>query len=181
MGKENRFAISGTHCSGKTTLIEHFERDQLFLGISVIKGPTRKAQQQGLPINNDQTENYDITQFFCLIHDLNCLRRNNFISDRCILDTYVYTKYLYCRGLVSKPCYEIVEEQYERNLKFYSIIFLTDTELIPLTEDGVRNKDEAFREEINYLFGVEYSKYPYIIRKIKGTVGERIKIIETHL
>jgi 7-cyano-7-deazaguanine reductase len=178
-----KIAIVGTHCSGKSTLIQGLSSN-----FKKIESPTRKAKEAGFPINF-QGNSYDLTQKFCANYDLNKLMEvenetDLVIFDRCILDTYIYTKYLWKRGLVSKRCYEEIQKSWESNINSYDLFFLPNHNEIPFQNDGVRVFDKEFQEEIDKEFRQILFAKPFEDFKVKkswevkGALEERVKFVE---
>lgn len=182
MGKR-RIALSGTHCTGKTTLLEALPEE--LPQYTFIEGPTRTLKDQGYPINNDQSGNYDSTQLMCLHIDIENLKRTEsyIIQDRCLLDTYIYTQYLFNHGKVTEPVLKAVKSAWDA-LKFhYTAIFYPDPNDITLVGDKYRNSDIEFRDEIDQLFKscIKPTKPGIPMYFISGTNSERIERIKNIL
>ena len=98
-----KISFTGAQSTGKTTLLEHISNSPAFRKWSIVHEVTRKVQKkQHVDINNIG-EDLDTTQLFILSeHLFNHNIRGKAVLDRCILDGYIYTKYLYETGSVSK-------------------------------------------------------------------------------
>lgn len=168
-----KISISGTHSIGKTTLykgLKPFLGDWTF-GI----GSTRKARELlGFPINNE-ADNYNATQMFCLSIDLNNLSiPGNVIMDRCLLDTFIYTQYLWNKDKVSYRVVETILSFWKLENHIYDLIVVPDINDVPLVNDDVRSMDMSFRQEIHNQFEAVLKNSSRVL-KVKGTNEERIQ------
>lgn len=173
-----RISISGTHCTGKTTFLEELkkiEKDFIF-----IDGPTRQLKDQGFPINNNQSLNYDSTQLMCCYLDLENLKlklqgHQVLISDRCLLDTLVYTQFLYQEGKVTLPVFLLIKTLWELHQDRYDLIILPEKKDISLVGDEYRNTDAFFREIIDSIFYEILKDSRISYQTISGSNSDRIK------
>lgn len=173
-----RLSLSGTHCTGKTTVLDGLQKEKLF---TLIPGPTRTLKDKGYPINNDESTNYDGTQLMCLHIDIENLKNDSqfIIQDRCLLDTYIYTYYLYANNKVTLPVFKAIESAWDMLKHQYDAIIVPNPDDIQLVGDKYRNTDIQFRNDINYMFGQELKilkKLPYYV--VSGTTEERIEQIK---
>lgn len=184
---KTRVAIVGTHCTGKSTLIEQLKQDKDIqkLDFVFIESPTRSLKEKGLHINN-KASNYDETQRECLIYDRRVIkdtRNRNVISDRCLLDTFIYTQYLYQDNKVTLDVYKMVDTFWRNTQSEYTIFILTSPKGIELKLDNARIQDVEFRNKIHDLFIEEItnnqikSLSKFFI--IEGTEEERLEQAKT--
>lgn len=174
----NIISISGTHCNGKSSIFkeisEELKGDSRF---QFIGGPTRKLKEDGVPINKEESDNYDETQLRCLSYDLETIRKASqfkgyTITERSILDTYVYTKYLFDQGKVSNYVFELVKQAYLLNCKEFTAFFIPTHFDLKYEKDGVRDGDIQFREDIYKYFYDEYHTTQF--HWISGTMYVRV-------
>ena len=180
-----RISISGTHCTGKSTILDSLKEKYKKNGrIAFIEGPTRQLKDLGYPINNDQASNYDSTQLMCCHLDLEHLKKNKYlltdevISDRCLFDTLIYTRYLYQNGKVSEPVMRVIESAWGLHKSDYDIILMPSKDDIKLVGDKYRNTDGEFRETIHNMFIEEAVVSNLNCHLISGTTGERVEQIK---
>ncbi len=183
-----RASLSGTHGTGKTTLLDMMKEEEFDKGIwggwVLVDGPTRRLKDLGFPINNDQSDNYDGTQLMCCHIDLENLAKTPLmnpvlLSDRCLLDTLVYTRYLHGQGKVTDPVMKVIESAWNLHKKDYDLILLPSKDDIELIGDKYRNTDIEFRETIHRMFQAEIIKNKLNAHTVKGTVEDRLdKIVE---
>jgi nicotinamide riboside kinase len=169
--------FTGAQCTGKTTLLNRCK--QLLPDWNFVDEVTRKVQREGQPINEHGD---DTTQLFILSEHLNnhFKSKQNTILDRCILDGYVYTKWLEQNGNVETWVREHACKMLTHMIDQLDVVFYTCPEDIPLVDDGVRSTNGTFREEIiqlyNELFDQNYYWMDRVI-KLRGTVEERLDTI----
>lgn len=179
-------SFTGAQSSGKTTLLKHLH-STLLNGLldtyNFVPEVTRLVSRKyGVDINE---EGDDITQYLIVSeHIKNYLKykNKNAVLDRCIIDGYVYTTYLYNIGKVSleqlevtkQICYKLLEKGY------LDIVFYTCPDL-PLEDDGIRSIDTNFRDQIVSLFDQSLNefknKFNINVVNLSGTVEKRIETI----
>jgi nicotinamide riboside kinase len=174
-----RISISGTHSSGKSTLIQKLSELEDFKNFKFIPGPTRTLKAQGFLINESGT---DETQLMCMSVDIQNLFLNNdidVISDRCLLDTYIYTLYLYGHGKVDIQTLNATKILWERYKTCYDLILMPSHFEVPLTDDGERSINLEFRDTVYRLFLEEVNSNIGILNcyMVGGTIEERINYI----
>lgn len=176
-------SISSTHNTGKTTLIESLKKETFFSKFNFIGSPTRKAKKEGMSINN-QADNYDDTQLFCLQHDLEVISNYNrtgqhYILDRSLLDTYIYSKYLHRNNKVSDKVYLDVLDAWKQYHHIYNLFIVPNKNDVELVMDGDRIDDRGFRQDIHELFLVEFLDMKNILQ-VSGTTEQRIQQIKEY-
>lgn len=182
---KKRICLSGTHSTGKSTLLESLKELQKqnhlqLKDIVFLPSPTREANSHGLGINDEKNVEYDDTQIYCLSQDLlHIFQTQSFdvISDRGILDTYVYSKYFAQRDKLSHWVIDSIQLHFERFIPLYTHIVYFDTD-IPLVADGQRSEDLEFRDEIQKEFEHTFKFYKHSIPRLirlKGSPSERVE------
>lgn len=164
-----KVAISGAHCTGKTSIIKKLKEEALFKNFLFLENTTREMKKSGITINEDGDV---ITQKVLMyehiknlyIHDK--VRKNqwcrtdnaNFISDRSVLDPYIYAKVLYnYYGKTNMPVKEL-EILNKEFISHYDIVFLTCVDSsFPYEDDGTRSSFVEFQKHTNNQF-LEYYK-----------------------
>ena len=174
--------FTGAQCTGKSTLLQAC-KDHLD-GWSFVDEVTRKVARDGHDINTDGS---DMTQLHILKEHLdNHTTSEDMILDRCILDGYVYTKWLSDQGLVQPWILK-----YAGNLLSFlgerlDVIFYTCPDDIPFEDDGVRSTDMEFRNNIIDIYN-DILSVPTILPgrnswrskvvRLTGTVDQRMETI----
>jgi len=180
-------SFTGAQSTGKTILLRECCGHTLFRRFHCVPEVTRKvAREQHVDINEAGD---DVTQLFILNEHLH----NHYITgdallDRCILDGWVYTSYLFSQGKVSQWVKEYAGQLYNKLLNQLDIIFYTDPQDVSIEDDGQRSIDRKFRADIIREFEYEidggYFHNPIIpgpaLIRLEGDVNTRMQtILET--
>ena len=173
-----RIAISGTGCQGKSTLIQDFLQE--WPGYKTPKKTYRdKLNKENHSESTDEDNQWDVLNF--MIDQLQEYRKgDNVIFDRCPLDNLVYSLWAQDKNNVSKEfvdkCIPVVKE----SMRFLDIIFftpLTNVHKVELEEDGVRNTDPIYIQEIDNIFKTLLQYYhqdigPFFLKDDKPAIIE---------
>ena len=193
-----RIGISGTQNIGKSTVVTDFLKKW-----DTYETPTLSyrdvLKEKGLPCNKETTPE---TQTIIMNHLCDQLMystiADSIITDRTPYDVLVYSLYQNAKG-VDGFTDEYITKQIELAREastFYDIIFqipIVKDHDVKMVEDGVRDTDPQYREEIDNIFGAIYKTYfdqngpffkfedcPAVI-EIFGTPEERIKMVEMYV
>jgi len=169
-----KIAISGAQNSGKTTLIKLIKEKGKTKGYIFFDEVVRTLKKEK-NISINKVADFD-SQVLILERHLENLKEENFITDRCLLDAFVYSHYLYDKALYSKEQMDVFEKLFLKGIDKYDLIFLQDIEGISIEDDGFRSLDIKFREDIHSLFLniLSIFKINYVI--LEGTINQRYKI-----
>ena len=157
-----RIAISGTANTGKTTLIKNF-----LSSWPQYKTPS-KTYRDILKENNlkHSTKATAKTQFSILDFMINQLKTytkdDKVIYDRCPLDNLVYSLWCNEKGVegFDSDFIEMTAYLTRESMRDLDIIFLLKyDDKIPIVDDGVREVDVNFIQEIDALFYAMYDQY----------------------
>lgn len=170
-----RIAISGSHSTGKSTVINALKEIPALAKRFTFKGEIlRDIKKTGLNINeygSDETQRLVMSKF------LEYSTIKNTILDRCALDGMVYTAYLYEKNLVTKSTLKIAEAIFENvryDIRFY---IAPEFEIVP---DGTRSVNKEFRDRVAELFEEYMDSYKIIPVRLSGSVEQRVsQFIET--
>ncbi len=191
--------FTGAQSTGKTTLLKLCKEllcDEKWTKCSdgvyrdewnFVDEVTRKVMRDGFPINEDGD---NLTQLFILKEHLKnhtVCGDEKWILDRCILDGYVYTKWLHSQNLVDKWVLD-----YSRNLltmlgKYIDVIFYTEPDDIPIEDDGERSVNLNFRNDIINIYNDLLSHsmstpgrdtWRSKVIRLSGTVDDRMQTIK---
>lgn len=159
-----KICIIGTHCSGKTSLIDKLYPHVEFSEYSFFPEPIRVIGRAGFLVNQ---ESDDAAQLAMLAIHLRNLQEENFVSDRSLLDLYVYGKTL---KNVTKSTLNFIHNMWLKNADRYDYLFHCQPEFT-LVADGFRSSDKDWQLEIKKLFDIE------IEHMIKSNLLKKCKII----
>jgi len=166
-----KILITGTHSTGKSTLLEELKKLDKFRDFKFIGGVTRSARNLGLEINESGDE---YTQLYCMCKDfLNLIENEDskVIYDRSILDTLIYSLYLYDK----LPSWVIDINRSMCNLlikKFDLIVWLRPEQEID--DDSVRSMNMDFQIEVDYMFDRFFKQNNLPVFQLKGSIQERV-------
>lgn len=138
-----KISFTGTGCSGKSTLlklcIDHYGDKYQY-----VTEVTRPLARKGLKINE---QGDDATQKAIIKAHISNNKLHDVIMDRCIVDGYAYTTWLYSQGKVSQSVYDFAWDTLRKIVNDIDIIF--HTEPLKLKRDGVRSVNRDFQKDIH--------------------------------
>jgi hypothetical protein len=157
-----KIAVVGTQCIGKSTFIKDFLNKW-----SMYSTPTKTyrdvVKEKGILINKlGSEESQQIILDFLVDQATQYSKSDNVIFDRCVLDNLAYSSWLHLNGKVSEKFLDTSRIIVRESLKLFDIIFflpITKTSPVALVEDGVRDTDPVYREEIDNIFKAFYQSY----------------------
>jgi predicted ATPase len=177
-----RFALTGSHGVGKTTLLQSLQDYLEYKDIKCLfnVSSARKIKKAGMNIN-ENGDNYDIVQMIVESNHVSVFCENNWFADRSVIDGYAYTEYLYHQNKVSHKVFDAILTQVNNFLPLYQEVFYIPIEFA-IESDGVRQTDIEFQKAIDSI----------ILDKIKeirgnnfvsvtGSIEERSKKIKNLL
>jgi GTPase SAR1 family protein len=191
-----KIAVIGTQNTGKTTYINDFLKKW-----SMYKTPDKSyrdlIKNKNLPHSKEGTEESQTEILNCLVDQaIEFSKDENIILDRCVLDVLAYSTWLCLNNKVSDKFLDQQRIIVRETLKLYDILFfipLTKAVKIEIEDNGKREIDPIYREEIDNIFKVFQESYhkgdgrvfpkddtPAII-EIFGNPQERIKLTEFYL
>lgn len=164
-----RISISGSHSTGKSTVIEALKNNKsISKRFTFVQEVLRSIKKSGFKINELGNDN---TQMLVMARFLEYATMDNVILDRCALDGLVYSAYLYEKSQIRKNTLRIAESIFE-NVK-YDIMFYIAPEF-DIVPDGVRSVNLEFRDRIAELFEEYMEAYKIEPIRLTGTVDERV-------
>ena len=167
-----KIAFSGAACTGKTTLIKAMDPSYKYF-VNVV----RDLLARGIKINEKgTTETQDAILEQHLIN-LDYEKSEVQVYDRCLLDWFVFTQDLYNHKRISTEDFKRYEKVFLKNINRYDIICYIDPEF-KLQEDGVRNINPSYYNNIIDIFHKTIYNYSVPVEKISGSVDERLRKVE---
>tara|TARA_R100000005_G_C4996245_1_gene203092 strand:+ start:1568 stop:2140 length:573 start_codon:yes stop_codon:yes gene_type:complete len=178
-------AFTGPGSSGKTSLIDSINFSNL-LGHEciMINSHTRDLKRQGFPINSsgsDETQiMISIKHFQNVLNDLG----QSCVFDRCVLDGYIYTKWLWQKKKVSNYVVRFAEGIFNNYISKYNVIFhcVPDFDFV---KDSDRSTNKEDRNIINHLYETEvlilknlYHNSDTQIVSLTGSPAKRKEVVE---
>lgn len=167
-----KILITGTHSTGKSTLLGQLKLLDELSGYKFIGGITREAKSFGLEINENGG---DLTQLYCMSSDFLNLIQNedrDVVYDRSILDTAVYTQILeketsfWVKTTTLKMCSLLID-------RFDLIFWLRP--LQEIEDDGVRSLDIEFQKKVDNGFQLYFNLCPNLpVHQLTGNKEEYV-------
>jgi len=191
-----RIAIIGTQNTGKTTFVNDFIKKWPMYK-TLDKSYRDILKEKELPHSKNATEETQKVILDFLIDQVTeSSKEDNIILDRSVLDCLAYSTWLCLNEKVSEKFLDQQRIIVRETLKLYDVLFfipLTKASPIEIQNDGFREIDPIFREEIDNIFKVFQESYhngdgrvfpkddtPAII-EIFGSPEERIKLTEFYI
>ncbi|MCM1260642.1 MAG: ATP-binding protein [Staphylococcus sp.] len=178
-----KIALVGTHNSGKTTLFNMMKQDNVFKDYCFIGELIRELYNKGFGINENAKDDTQLAlAMLNVYHQTNKNYKNIYgqIMDRCLLDNYIYAKYLSQNGIVSKKVVKLIKPLVNESMQYFDFIFLCSPEF-EIVSDGIRNEDKNFQIKIYNMF-IEYiekeSNFKDRVKILKGNSIERLETIK---
>jgi predicted ATPase len=191
-----KIAVVGTQCVGKSTYIKDFLKKW-----PMYKTPEKSyrdiIKEKNLPHSsksNEETQNLILN--FLVDQAIEFSKKDNVILDRCVIDVLAYSSWL---NLNDKLSDKVLDQQriiVRETLKLYDILFflpITKVSPVELKDNGFRDVDPIYREEIDTVFKAFQESYhrgdgrvfpkddtPAFI-EIYGNPEERIAITEFYI
>jgi len=157
-----KLAVVGTQCIGKSTYIKDF-LNKWKMYTTPEKTYRDVVKEKNIPINRlGDEESQQIILDFLIDQAMSCSKTENVIFDRCILDNLAYSSWLHLNDKVSEKFLDKSRLLVRETLKMFDIIFflpITKMSPVALVEDGVRDTDPVYREEIDNIFKAFLKSY----------------------
>lgn len=173
------FAFSGTHCVGKSTLINKIKQELSSIPFDLEVLPSNSTSIKGLneelSLSEIQLEmiRREYSSLFMPSSSRDYLTK--FLKDRCILDVLAYSTLLLRHNKISKKIHEINTNALEELLPLYSKVFLLGiSPEIPFVTRDKFSYQEDTRDEVDGIFQELQSSYSPLIHKVEAsTLPER--------
>lgn len=168
-------AFSGVQGVGKSTLVGMMKKDRQFCNYLFCDEIVRKLAASGVSINENGD---DETQRRVMQSHLDNLSKrfnasiSGIVVDRCILDGFVYSKYLFDNGKITADTFQLAYNSFRNHYHLYDAIFYMKPEF-DLVPDGVRSENKKFRDDISKIFDSVVKKYDIDVCLLTGSVEER--------
>jgi hypothetical protein len=176
-----RYALCGTHSTGKTTLLQDLSEDlKQSHQINPIFNTSnaRKLFEMGIKINDSGD---DFVQYVVQASHVSRFAESNWFADRCVIDGFAYMEASSRKGLISTECWSVIWKMMEVFIPLYTKIFYVPIEFA-MEDDGIRKVNAEYQKEIdNYIVQtIEFYNKGNIFT-ISGSREERKQAILKHL
>lgn len=177
-----KFVVSGSHSTGKTTLIRGLAEELSIRGHRVwtIGEVARKVIAAGLPLDREATtESY----LMYLAEQLEALRSAPkdaiIISDRFLIDLLAYIETNANSGIPA-DLVRVIELAAWLEAEQYSVVFYLPIEF-PVVADGVRDTNEEYRAAVDQTLQRLLAKVGPPVMPVQGTIQARISAATRHI
>ena len=169
-----RIAIIGSHCTGKTSLIEKLKGSIEFEGYTFFDEAIREIQRLNFPCNEKADDCSQLAM--CSLHLLH-LKWDKMVTDRHLLDNLVYAYMLRDKGSdISDACIDILFHYFYQTINKIDIFAFCPTQF-EMKADKFRMTDKKLQQEISDEILRTLVKYipeeNYIL--LNGETDERVK------
>lgn len=169
-----KYALTGTHSSGKTSLINYLTEVEEFSNFTFFTERTKYLKDNFKVTLNDDSQ--IISQYMFLGERARELHYpQSTFTDRSIYDVMAYTLSAKSisdedKGAFINACQPLI--------RYYDCIFYVDPEGVLIEDNGLRHTSSIYRDQINqYILDLLQAFPPNNLIVVKGTTQERSKII----
>jgi GTPase SAR1 family protein len=169
-----KIGLCGTVSVGKTTLVNALKELPQFKDYTFATERSKYLRDLGIPLNTDSTLK---GQTVFLSERCAELMNDDLITDRTVIDVMAFTS----AAKSIKEADKISYEEYARNfINEYDYIFYVSPEGVKIEDNGVRETNTEYRNQIDFIIKGILITYSHRIKKYKqisGTTEERINQI----
>jgi GTPase SAR1 family protein len=164
-----KIGLCGTMSVGKTTLVNALKNVPEFKDYTFTTERSKYLNSLGIPLNTDSTLK---GQNIFLAERCTELMQENIITDRTIVDVIAFTKLAKSISYIDGDAFE---EYVKRFIREYDYIFYVSPEGVEIEDNGVRETDAEYREEIDLTIRLLLAKHKPWHHELKGSTEERVK------
>jgi nicotinamide riboside kinase len=175
--KKRFIAFTGVQCSGKSTLFNKLKEDSRLKDWQFINSHGRELAKW-LGLNELKTADWNFQAYITqlTVGDYYSAS-NNAISERCIVDAASYADWLRDHGELDYAASAFCETAWRLIIPLTEIVFYCPP--VPMVEDGFRDTDEQYRNEMEELFKkrVISASFDTRVVHLEGSIETRMAII----
>jgi len=154
---------------GKTTLVNALKNVPEFKDYTFTTERSKYLNSLGIPLNTDSTLK---GQNIFLAERCAELMNEDLITDRTVVDVMAFTKLAKSISYIDGDAFE---EYAKRFIREYDYIFYISPEGIAIEDNGVRETDEKYRNEIDLTIRQLLNRYKPWHHVLTGSTEERVK------
>ena len=181
------YAIAGAHCTGKTTVSNMLLSKLEILGVSASLYNSLYTNVKQLETQHQVARQYGLIarEAVNILHLRENLGEQVIVKDRCILDTYIYSKYFYEIGKLTAAEFETIQNLSMEIIlsKPYTKTFIFSTTGVPFIERNKFTMLDDSREPLNRLFLDFQQTYSHldIVLVPEGSEKQKEEFITDHI
>jgi deoxyadenosine/deoxycytidine kinase len=169
-----KIGFCGTMSVGKTTLVNALKNVPEFKDYTFTTERSKYLNSLGIPLNTDSTLK---GQNIFLAERCTELMQENIITDRTVVDVIAFTRLAKSISYIDGDAFE---EYAKRFIREYDYIFYVSPEGTIIEDNGVRETNQEYRDEIDQTIKLLLYKYKPWFNILKGSTEERVKqVIKT--
>jgi GTPase SAR1 family protein len=169
-----KIGFCGTMSVGKTTLVNSLRELPEFKNYETRTERSKYLSDLGIPLNTDSTLK---GQTIFLAERCSELLQDSIITDRTVIDVMAFTAL--AKSINYKDKQDFINLASDM-IHEYDYIFYIDPVGVEIEDNGVRETDAKYREDVNYMINFYLTKYSSRIKnlvKISGSNESRIKAV----
>ena len=139
-----KVGITGSHGTRKTTLTKHLAGRQRY---KLLPEAPRQALQLGFPINENTPIETELWIFGKQL-EMELVARDNYIADKCFIDLLAYAIFIF-KG--NTGFIKVLTEISKKASKNYDYVIYLPSGEFPIEDDGVRSTDPKFQKDIDSI------------------------------
>ena len=173
-----KIGFCGTMSVGKTTLVNSLRELSEFKDYETRTERSKYLRDLGIPLNTDSTLK---GQTIFLAERCSELLQDNIITDRTVIDVMAFTSQ--AKSINYKDKQDFINLA-ANLISEYDHIFYVDPVGVEIEDNGVREIDSKYRDEINYMINFYLTRYNPRIKnlvRLHGSNEERIEIVKNTL
>ena len=164
-----KIGFCGTMSVGKTTLVNALKNIPEFKDYYFATERSKYLNSLGIPLNTDSTLK---GQNIFLAERCAELMNENLITDRTVVDVIAFTKLAKSISYIDGDAFE---EYAKRFIREYDYIFYISPEGIAIEDNGIRETDEKYRNEVDLTIRQLLNRYKPWHHVLVGSTEERVK------
>ena len=173
-----KIGFCGTMSVGKTTLVNSLRELSEFKDYETRTERSKYLRDLGIPLNTDSTLK---GQTIFLAERCSELLQDNIITDRTVIDVMAFTSL--AKSINYKDKQDFINLAADL-ISEYDYIFYVDPAGVEIEDNGVREVDSTYRDDINYMINFYIAKYNPRIKnlvRLHGSNEERIEMVKNTL
>lgn len=173
-----RIALVGPQNSGKTTLFELMKKEPMFKGYHFFSECLSDVDKFGFKINEGATGESQLAM--AALHMRN-LSYPHMVTDRCILDNYIYAEYLSEKYYsINSKIPKFLLSLLNETINMYDFIYYCNPDF-KMEDNGFRSTDKQFQTDIHNLFMdfLKTNNFPNV-RYLSGETKDRLQTFKEY-